>query len=106
MILLFHQMSVCLIVVNLSVIIAFFFRIGTEETAALLTGVLESIITIGSKSLWLRVQHDPLHLTVIDIETTTIELNNLVEVKKEPRISIDTEALPKMPTEAVLLADV
>ena len=91
---------------NLSVVIAFFFRIGTEETAALSAGALESIVTIGSKSLRMRAQRDPLHSTVIDIETTTIELNNLVEVRKEPRISVDTEALPEMPAEAVPLADV
>ena len=82
---------------NLSVVIAFFFRIGTEETAAFSAGELKSIVTFGSRPFRIRA---PLHSTVADIETTTDELD---ASGGELRTGGDTEALPKKP---VLLADV
>ena len=94
-----------MIVANLSVVVAFFFRIGTEETTAFSAGGVKSIVTFGSQPLRMRALRDPLQSTVGDIETTSVELNGAGEVRKEIRISGDTEAFPEMPAKPAPLAD-
>jgi len=99
------ETSVCLIVANLSVVVAFFFRIGTEETAAFSPSELKAIVTFGSQPLRQRARHDPLRSTVVDIETTTVVLDDAGGVRKETGSCGDTETLPESPAK-VLLPDV
>jgi len=100
------ETSVCLIVANLSVVVAFFFRIGTEETTAFSPSELKSVVTFGSQPLRQRARHDPLRSTVVDIETTTVVLDDFGGVRKDPRNGEDTETLPELPTKSTLLAGV
>ncbi|KAI5986031.1 hypothetical protein F5J12DRAFT_728914, partial [Pisolithus orientalis] len=79
------EFSVSLIVANLSVVVAFFFHISTEETATPAPLELKSIITFGSLPTRKRIQRDPLStLTVVDgIETSTIEVDDLPTTPKK-----------------------
>ncbi|KAI6156977.1 hypothetical protein BKA82DRAFT_142356, partial [Pisolithus tinctorius] len=79
------EFSVSLIVANLSVVVAFFFHISTEETATPAPLELKSIITFGSLPTRKRIQRDPLStLTVVDgIETSTLEVDDLPTTPKK-----------------------
>ncbi|KAI5996831.1 hypothetical protein F5J12DRAFT_346201 [Pisolithus orientalis] len=72
------EVSISLIVANLSVVVAFFFRISTEETSTPVLPELKSIVTIGSQPIRKRPQVDPLSSStmVVTIETTTIQLDD------------------------------
>ncbi|KIO02115.1 hypothetical protein M404DRAFT_1002542 [Pisolithus tinctorius Marx 270] len=67
-----------LIVANLSVVVAFLFRITTEENATPAPLEFKSIITIGSWPTRKRAELDPLSTSaiVVLIETTTIQLDD------------------------------
>ncbi|KAG1866211.1 hypothetical protein F4604DRAFT_1779364 [Suillus subluteus] len=68
------ETSVSLIVANLSVVVTFFLRMGAEDdTSSPAPLKFTPIITIGSQP---RRRHfsDPLAMTVINVETTTINL--------------------------------
>ncbi|KAI5996839.1 hypothetical protein F5J12DRAFT_725483, partial [Pisolithus orientalis] len=69
------EVSVSLIVANLSVVVAFLFRISTEETSTPASLELKSIITFGSLPIRERTQLGPSTM-VIGIETTTIQLDD------------------------------
>lgn len=98
----FRQTSVSLIVANLSVVVAFLFRINTEETSTFSPKQLKSIITFGSRPIRIRGQRDPLQsATVVGIETTTVMLHDFgthrSEDIKENGNGGDAEALTHMP---------
>ena len=62
---------------NLSVIVAFFFRISTEETTTFSPKELRSIVTFGSQPVRPRVQCDSHYpATVVGVETTTVILDD------------------------------
>ncbi|KAF8138905.1 hypothetical protein EV363DRAFT_1315109 [Boletus edulis] len=84
------ETSVSLIVANLSVVVAFLFRISTEETPTPAPLELKYIITFGSQPLRKR---DPLVTTVIGVETTTIKMDDFNTHPKRAagRDSNDTE---------------
>ena len=100
-----------MIVASLTVVVAFLFRINTEETSTFSPKELKSIITIGSQPIRLRAQRDPLQsTTVIGIETTTVILDDFGtyprEVEKQPENHNDAEAcMPPLPAKPVLLSD-
>lgn len=73
------QASISLIVASLSVVVAFLFRISTEETATFSPKSLKSRITFGSQPIRNRVQPGPLQsTTLVGVETTTtIKLDDL-----------------------------
>ncbi|KIO02121.1 hypothetical protein M404DRAFT_148358, partial [Pisolithus tinctorius Marx 270] len=72
------ELSVSLIVANLSVVVAFLFRISTEESTTPASLELKSIITIGSPPIRKRPPLDPLSTSAmtVGIETTTIILDD------------------------------
>ena len=108
---LFRQTSVSLIVANLSVVVAFLFRINTEETSTFSPKELKSIITFGSQPIRLRAQRDSLQpTTVVGIETTTVILDDFgtypQEAGKRPKNHDDAEAdTSPMPVKRALLSD-
>ena len=62
---------------NLSVIVAFLFRISAEETATFSPKELESIVIFGAQPVRQRVQRDSHYpATVVGIETTTVVLDD------------------------------
>ncbi|KAI5996852.1 hypothetical protein F5J12DRAFT_346667 [Pisolithus orientalis] len=69
------EVSVSLIVANLSVVVAFLFRISSEETASPAPLELKSTITFGSRPIRKRTPFDPLSEStiVVAIEPTTIK---------------------------------
>ncbi|KAH7884166.1 hypothetical protein F5I97DRAFT_2047581 [Phlebopus sp. FC_14] len=84
------ETSISLIVANLSVIVAFLFRISTEDNTNPAPLELKSIITFGSQPIRRRV---PLEPTVIEVETTTIRLDDFSSSKEEAgRYDNDAEA--------------
>ncbi|KAG2141421.1 uncharacterized protein EDB93DRAFT_1241775 [Suillus bovinus] len=73
------ETSVSLIVANLNVVVVFFLRMSADDDTSLLAPSKSSpIVTFGS---WPRKRHfnDPLVMTVITVETTTITLTDLPE---------------------------
>ncbi|KAI6156778.1 hypothetical protein BKA82DRAFT_1002513 [Pisolithus tinctorius] len=72
------ESSVGLVVANLSVVVAFLFRISTEETTAPAPLELKSIITFGSQPIRKRTPRNPLSMsaTVVAIETQTIKVDD------------------------------
>ncbi|KAI6156816.1 hypothetical protein BKA82DRAFT_148391, partial [Pisolithus tinctorius] len=72
------EVSISLIVANLSVVVAFLFRISTEETTTPALPELKSIVTIGSQPIRKRPQVNPFSPStmVVTIETTTIKLDD------------------------------
>ncbi|KAI5996853.1 hypothetical protein F5J12DRAFT_746234 [Pisolithus orientalis] len=71
------ELSISLIVANLSVVVAFLFRISTEESTTPAPLELKSIITFGSQPIRKRAPFDPLSTPtmMVGIETSTIRLN-------------------------------
>ncbi|KAI6156773.1 hypothetical protein BKA82DRAFT_1002503 [Pisolithus tinctorius] len=65
------ELSVSLTVANLSVVVAFFFRISTEETTTPAPLELKSMITFGSQPIRKRPQRDPLSSSTVVVETET-----------------------------------
>ncbi|KAI6156779.1 hypothetical protein BKA82DRAFT_1002514 [Pisolithus tinctorius] len=70
------ESSTSLIVANLSVVVAFLFRISTEDSSTPAPLEFKSIITFGSQPIRTREQHDPPSpsTVVVGIETSTIRL--------------------------------
>ena len=105
LVLLILQTSVSLIVANLSVVIAFLCRIGTEETATFSPNELKSIITFGSQPIRQRAQHDPVcPAMIVGIETTTVTLDDFGKLRREDGNGEDAEVLPEMPDKPAPLA--
>ncbi|KAI6156791.1 hypothetical protein BKA82DRAFT_148493, partial [Pisolithus tinctorius] len=71
------ELSISLIVANLSVVVAFLFRISTEESTTPAPLELKSIITFGSQPIRKRAPFDPLSTPtmMVGIETSTIRLD-------------------------------
>ncbi|KAI5996854.1 hypothetical protein F5J12DRAFT_346810 [Pisolithus orientalis] len=88
--------SVSLIVANLSVVVAFLFRISTEESTTPASLELKSIITFGSQPTRKGTQNNPLSTPsmVVAIETQTIQMGDFsMSAKHEAgRDGNDTEA--------------
>jgi hypothetical protein len=75
------EISVSLIVANSSVVVAFFLHMSAEDDAPSPTpSNITSIITFGSRPMR-RLVRDPLATTVINVETTTIRLTDLPEIR-------------------------
>ncbi|KAI6156755.1 hypothetical protein BKA82DRAFT_166109, partial [Pisolithus tinctorius] len=72
------EFSTSLIVANLTVVVAFIFRISAEETSAPTSLEFKSIITFGSQPIRKRPQRDPLATSamVVAIETQTIKVDD------------------------------
>jgi len=94
------EVSVCLIVANLSVVVAFLFRISTEDSQSFNTPQqLRSIVTFGSKP----IRRQRKQTTVIGVETSTIRLddfstyhtNSGAEAEPENGADMGTSALEK-----------
>jgi len=82
---------VSLIVANLSVVVAFFMSMSSEdETSSPAPLKFSSIITFGSQPRRRRVS-DPLATTVIGVETTTIKLTDLPDSRSSPLKSGNTD---------------
>jgi hypothetical protein len=85
------EASVSLIVANLSVVVAFFMSMSSEdETSSPAPLKFSSIITFGSQPRRRRVS-DPLATTVIGVETTTIKLTDLPDSRSSPLKSGNTD---------------
>ncbi|KAG2040525.1 hypothetical protein BDR03DRAFT_129298 [Suillus americanus] len=87
------ETSVSLIVANLSVVVAFFLSMSTEdETTSPAPWTIASIVTFGSQPIRRRVR-DPLATTVIGVETTTIKLTDLPETSSSGLKSGNTDEI-------------
>lgn len=97
---------------NLSVVVAFLFRIGTEETATFQPKALKSRITFGSLPIRKKVYRDPLQsTTAVSGESTTMILDdvgkNPMEVESERKDSNEAESLmPQAPAKPDGASDV
>ncbi|KAI5996868.1 hypothetical protein F5J12DRAFT_957454, partial [Pisolithus orientalis] len=91
------ESSVGLVVANLSVVVAFLFRISTEETTAPAPLELKSIITFGSQPIRKRTPRNPLSMSamVVAIETKTIKIDDSSTFPKQAagRDSDDAETV-------------
>ncbi|KAI6156966.1 hypothetical protein BKA82DRAFT_949588 [Pisolithus tinctorius] len=91
------QLSVSLTVANLSVVVAFFFRISTEDTPTPALLEFKSIITFGSRPIRKRPRLDPLSTPtmMVGIEPTTIILEDFSTspVRATERDDNDAEAV-------------
>jgi len=101
------ETSVSLIVANLSVIVAFLFRIGTEETVAFSPKELKSIVTFGSQPIRPRIQRDPYHVaTLAGVEATTVALDDFGTVPSSGiKAGSGSDLEADMPAKAELLSD-
>ncbi|KAI5996906.1 hypothetical protein F5J12DRAFT_852788 [Pisolithus orientalis] len=90
------EFSTSLIVANLTVVVAFIFRISAEETSAPTSLEFKSIITFGSQPIRKRPQRDPLATSamVVAIETQTIKVDDfsMSPQRVAERDGNDTEA--------------
>jgi len=89
------ETSISLIVANLSVVIAFLFRIGAEDSAAVVPKQLKSKLTFGSRPIRKKnVQHDPLQsTTMVGVDSMTLHMDDSVDPTKKPSDGSEAEAL-------------
>ncbi|KAG1809634.1 uncharacterized protein BJ212DRAFT_1279157, partial [Suillus subaureus] len=87
------EVSVSLIVANLSVVVTFFLSLSSDDdTYSPAPLKFSSIVTFGSQPRRRHV-HDPLATTVIGVETTTIKLTDLPETTSSALKSGNTDEI-------------
>ena len=84
-----------LIVANLSVVIAFLFRIGTENSATVAPKQLRSRITFGSGPTRKKnIHHDPFQsTTMLSAESPTVHIDDSSAYSKKPSDGNEAEVL-------------